>query len=198
MYSGANLGSRKLKSRSLEVEYRGFRQLGCCRSAIVSPSMKPPRGLAGIAIRWKWAASRSTRGSSSTTKRPIRIFGAPRSSRCRDQAHKYDFRRFARRWPPGIFWNGPRWPFCAAEKCRSFKCWGMLRDLVRFYREAPLEAEEMGDISLNATSTRAGTGRGFGKIISTRWPPLSGRRRQRRSGTIPPGPRPLLREPRSL
>ena len=62
------------RSRSSEAGYRAFRQRGFCRSAIASPCTKPTRGLAGIATRWTLTASRSTRASSSTTKRPIRIF----------------------------------------------------------------------------------------------------------------------------
>jgi predicted NAD/FAD-binding protein len=41
----------------------------------------------------------------------------------------------------------------------SLRFWGMLRDLLRFYREAPLAAEDMGDMSLDAylDASRYGT-----------------------------------------
>jgi uncharacterized protein len=51
--------------------------------------------------------------------------------------------------------------FAQPRNVVSFRFWGMLRDLARFYREAPQEAHDMGDISLNAYLDASGYGTAF-------------------------------------
>jgi hypothetical protein len=47
--------------------------------------------------------------------------------------------------------------FAQPRNAVSFRFWGMLRDLLRFYREAPHTAIDMGDISLDAYLDASGT-----------------------------------------
>jgi uncharacterized protein len=51
--------------------------------------------------------------------------------------------------------------FAQPRNVVSFRFWGMLRDLLRFYREAPLAAEDMGDMSLDAYLDASGYGAAF-------------------------------------
>jgi uncharacterized protein len=51
--------------------------------------------------------------------------------------------------------------FAQPRNVVSLRFWGMLRDLARFYREAPLAAEYMGDTSLDAYLDSCGYGAAF-------------------------------------
>jgi uncharacterized protein len=51
--------------------------------------------------------------------------------------------------------------FAQRRNVVSFRFWGMLRDLLRFYREAPLAAEDMDDMSLDAYLDACGYGLAF-------------------------------------
>ena len=51
--------------------------------------------------------------------------------------------------------------FAQPRNAASFRFWGMLRDLLRFYREAPHAADDMGDVSLDAYLDAAGYGTAF-------------------------------------
>ncbi len=51
--------------------------------------------------------------------------------------------------------------FAQPRNAVSFRFWGMLRDLLRFYREAPQAADAMGDISLDAYLDASGYGKAF-------------------------------------
>jgi uncharacterized protein len=51
--------------------------------------------------------------------------------------------------------------FAQPRNVVSFRFWGMLRDLLRFYREAPHAADDMGDISLDAYLDACGYGTAF-------------------------------------
>ena len=51
--------------------------------------------------------------------------------------------------------------FAQPQNAVSFKFWGMLRDLLRFYREAPYAAGDMGDMSLDAYLDAFGYGAAF-------------------------------------
>ncbi len=51
--------------------------------------------------------------------------------------------------------------FAQPRNAVSFRFWGMLRDLLRFYREAPHVADDMGDLSLEAYLDAFGYGAAF-------------------------------------
>jgi uncharacterized protein len=51
--------------------------------------------------------------------------------------------------------------FAQPRNAVSLRFWGMLRDLLRFYREAPRAAIDMGDISLDAYLDASGYGTAF-------------------------------------
>jgi uncharacterized protein len=51
--------------------------------------------------------------------------------------------------------------FAQPRNAVSARFWGMLRELLRFYREAPLAAEHMGDMSLSAYLDSCGYGTAF-------------------------------------
>ena len=51
--------------------------------------------------------------------------------------------------------------FAQPRNAVSFRFWGMLRDLLRFYREAPQGADAMGDMSLDAYLDASGYGKAF-------------------------------------
>jgi uncharacterized protein len=51
--------------------------------------------------------------------------------------------------------------FAQPRNIVSVRFWGMLRELLRFYREAPLAAEDMGDMSLDAYLDSCGYGTAF-------------------------------------
>ena len=51
--------------------------------------------------------------------------------------------------------------FAQPRNAVSLRFWGMLRELLRFYREAPLAAEDMGDMSLDAYLDSCGYGTAF-------------------------------------
>jgi predicted NAD/FAD-binding protein len=51
--------------------------------------------------------------------------------------------------------------FSQPRNAVSLRFWGMLRDLVRFYREAPQEAHDLGDMSLDAYLDASGYGTAF-------------------------------------
>jgi len=51
--------------------------------------------------------------------------------------------------------------FAQPRNVVSFRFWGMLRDLLRFYREAPQTAYDMGDLSLDAYLDAFGYGTAF-------------------------------------
>ena len=51
--------------------------------------------------------------------------------------------------------------FAQPRNAVSFRFWGMLRDLLRFYREAPFAAGDMGDIPLDAYLDARGYGAAF-------------------------------------
>ena len=51
--------------------------------------------------------------------------------------------------------------FAQPRNIVSFRFWGMLRDLLRFYREAPHAAHDLGDMSLDAYLDASGYGAAF-------------------------------------
>ena len=88
--------------------------------------------------------------------------------------------------------------FAQPGNLASPRFWSMLRDLVRFYRQAPRDARRIGPHAARRLSRpAAATARPSATTISTRWRRPSGRRRRPQLGTIPPHSlRALLRQPR--
>ena len=65
--------------------------------------------------------------------------------------------------------------------------WAMLREILRFFRQAPRDLGSIGGATLDEyLDCCAATVRRCARISSIRWPRRSGRRRRRKSASIPP------------